>query len=103
MAKALWKLHFSAGRSGTLHGMFVATDEEIEAAMGQHLEFGEVLGKHSDVAGPLEASDITRVTDDQEFITKFEEYECSSGYNPLDALPENEEEEDEEESEEEAS
>lgn len=93
MAKALWNLHFSAGRSGTLHGMFVATDEEIEAAMGQHLYFGEVLGKHSDVSGPLEASDITRVTDDEAFVSKFEEYGCASGYNPLEYLPESEEEE----------
>lgn len=96
MAKALWKLHFSAGRSGTLHGMFVATDEEIEAAMGQYLQFGEVLGKHSDVSGPLDKEDITRVTDDAAFVEKFEEYGCASGYNPLEYLPESEEEEGEE-------
>lgn len=97
MAKALWKLHFSAGRMGTVHGMFVATDEEIEAAMGQRLYFGEVLGKHSEIEGPLDKEDITRVTDDEAFVSKFEEYECSSGYNPLNYLPEEEDEESDEE------
>ena len=96
MSKALWKFHFNAGRQGTLHGMFVATDEAILSALGKHLSFGEVLGKHSDVHGQLENGDLTRVTDDEVFVAKFEEYGCRSGYNPLEYLPESEEEDTEE-------
>ena len=50
--------------------------------------FGEILGKHSEVSGDIEGlgNDINIVTDDQEFIAKFESIMGSgtvSGYNPF--------------------
>lgn len=84
--KALWRMSFYAGRMGTVMGLFVATDEEVRAAIGKKVYFGEALGKHSDIHGPLEEGDVERLTDEPDFIAKFEEYRCASGYNPLECL-----------------
>lgn len=77
---------------GHVEGLFVTTREELAAAYGRDVEFGEVLGKHSDIRGVLEEKDITVVTDDQDFIAKLVEYVGGqvSGYNPLSYLGSNE-------------
>lgn len=98
--KALWRFHWSVGRMGDVDGLFVATDAEVEDALGREVYFGEILGKHSEVYGTLEAKDLTRLTGDPSFISKFEEYGCGNGYNPLDYL--NAEEDDSEEEEDES-
>lgn len=95
MAKALWKFHWDCRRMGHVRGLFVATDEEIQAALGKGVYFGEILGKHSEIFGVLEEKDLTRLTDEPDFIAKFEEYGCGNGYNPLDYLSEDEETEEE--------
>lgn len=86
--RGLYRMVWDAGRMGTLSGLFTATDEEIKAAIGQRVYFGEVLGKHSEVYGTLEASEVALVTDDPAFVSKFDEYGCASGYNPLDYINE---------------
>lgn len=91
--KALWRMTWDAGRAGTLHGLFVAEDDDVKAAIGKEFYFGEVLGKHSEVYGELEERELKRLTDDPAFIAKFEEFGCESGYNPLDYLREEEDEE----------
>jgi hypothetical protein len=91
--RGLYRMVWDAGRMGTLSGLFTATDEEVKAAIGQRVYFGEVLGKHSEVYGTLEKSEVSLVTDDPAFVSKFDEYGCASGYNPLDYI--NEEEGDE--------
>lgn len=91
--KALWKFEWDVRRMGKVRGMFIATDEEVEKHIGAQVYFGEILGKHSEIHGTLDREDLTRLTDDAEFIAKFEEYGCASGYNPLRYLAETEEEE----------
>ena len=92
----LIKFHFDAGRMGSLHGMFVLDGESL-AEWQKMVEnkttvyFGEVLGKHSEIYGPVEEADFTVVTEDEEFCKKFVEYGCASGYNPLEYLEEEEE------------
>jgi hypothetical protein len=86
--KKLYKFHWECGRMGDVEGLFVADEEEIKKAIGQHVGLGDALGKHSDIHGDLEADDLTVLTDDQDFIKKFEEYNCASGYNPLKYLNE---------------
>lgn len=81
--KALWRFYWDCGRQGSVEGLFVATDAEVDEAKGQHVYLGEVLGKHSDVHGTLDDGDLQRLTDDPDFIAKFEKFECESGYNPL--------------------
>ena len=85
-------------RGGTVEGTFVATEKEFKKIIGKEIRFGEILGKHSDVAIEFEESDLVDmvVTRDQEFIRVFEEYKLSSGYNPLDYYDEDEYDEEEE-------
>lgn len=90
----LYKFNFDCGRMGSLNGLFVEDEVDIQNAVGKYVYFGEVLGKHSEVSGTLELSDFKVLTDDQEFIHKFLKYGCESGYNPLHYLEEDEEEDD---------
>ena len=98
--KAIYKFLWDCSRSGCVESLFVATTEEVQAAMDKEVYFGEILGKHSEVHGVLSAEDLTVVTDDQEFIAKFEQIlgdGFSTGHNPLDYIDYTKEEEDEEE------
>lgn len=87
--KTLYKFYWDCGRQGYLEGLFVAESEAVEKAIGKDVYFGEKLGKHSEIYGPLEEKDLTILTTDLEFIEKFEALGCGSGYNPLDYLREN--------------
>ena len=92
--KKIYKFRWDVGRMGHLDSIFTADDEDVKKAIGQQVYFGEVLGKHSEIYGPLEEKDIKVLTDDQDFIKKAEEIGLDhSGYNPLHYLPEEEEEE----------
>ena len=85
--KKLYSFFWDCGRMGDLDGLFIAEDSEIEALIGKRIYFGEVLGKHSEIEGVLEADDLTVKSDDQDFITKFIEIMGEgtvSGFNPLD-------------------
>lgn len=85
MEKYLWKFFWDCGRSGELGGLFVATEDEIEEAIGSEVYFGEVLGKHSEVYGELEEGDIRKLD-----VSPLAVEEVSvilgdtwSGFNPL--------------------
>jgi hypothetical protein len=91
MSEALWQFEWDVRRMGRVRGLFVASDDEVKAAIGRDLYFGEILGKHSEIYGTLDEKDLKRLTDDPTFIAKFKEYGCSSGYNPLKYFREEEE------------
>lgn len=80
--RCLYRFRAYFGRSGTLTGLFTSTPEEIAACIGPEIHFGEVLGKHSDVTATLEESDFEKLTDDADFVRRFEEYGCASGFDP---------------------
>ncbi len=88
----IFSFYWDCGRQGNVEGIFVATQEAVDKAIGEEVYFGEILGKHSDVHGTLDAEDLTVLTDDQDFINKYIEIfgECGTGYNPLDYLLESE-------------
>jgi hypothetical protein len=88
--KKLYRYRWDIYRMGTIEGIFVADDDAVAQIEGSHVYFGEILGKHSDVQGRLEAEHFKVLTGDQDFIAKFEELGCSSGHNPFHYL-ENEE------------
>lgn len=93
----LYSFYVDCGRMGSLDGLFIATQEEVTQAIGKEMYFGEVLGKHSDVQGTLEAHEITLVSDDREKVDWLLGL-CGhsvSGFNPLDYI--NEDDSDEEE------
>jgi hypothetical protein len=84
----LYKFHLDYGRMGCIEGTFVCTEDALQILIGKELQFGEVLGKHSDVNAVLRESDLIHLTDDWGFIEKAMEYGLvPCGYNPFDYLP----------------
>lgn len=100
--KAVYKFHFDCGRMGDLHGVFIEEKEKVESliASGKEVYFGEVLGKHSDISGPIENSDVTMLTDKPEEVELVERLCLTTGYNPFDYIDEDEGDEEDAESEE---
>lgn len=91
----LYSFHFSCGRMGSLEGLFVEDDKLLSETIGTELYFGEVLGKHSEVYGPFEESDVSVLSEDQDKIQWLVEVagkgsKSISGYNPMDYIPEDE-------------
>jgi hypothetical protein len=96
--KRLWRFYWDCGRQGDVESVFVATDEEVEEAIGKRIYFGEILGKHSEVHGTLERSDLTRLDVSNEAIEEVTKIlgETWSGYNPLRYVRDEEDEEEDE-------
>lgn len=72
---------------GCVEGLFVAEQEEVDAVIGKEVYFGKVLGRYSDVSGPVLEEEIKVVTEDQDFIEMLLSIFSGSrisGYNPLD-------------------
>ncbi len=96
--KKLYRFAWDVRRMGRVQGTFIADDSEVAAAIGREVNFGEILGKHSEIYGTIEAGEIVEVTDDQDFIAKAEKYGVgATGYNPLEYFREDEEEESDDE------
>src|ERR1035437_802998 len=91
--RKLYSYGLDCGRMGYIEGLFIADEADVEAAYGKRAEFGEALGKNSDVSDDLDESSFTIKSEDPEFVAKLEELLGSSisGYNPLDYLNEDEE------------
>lgn len=81
--KAIYKFNWDCGRMGDLEGVFVATVEEINGRLGKEIHFGEVLGKHSEITGKLEAKDVKLISYDPVFVKLFEDNNLETGHNPL--------------------
>lgn len=97
--KVIARFYWDCGRSGSVEGLFTTTREALDKAYNQNVYFGEILGKHSDVSGQLQEEDFTILSEDQDFIEKFEAIVGAgtvSGYNPLDYMGMDDEEYDEE-------
>lgn len=90
----LVEFYWDCGRMGDVQGLFICDKEKLEASYGKEVYFGEILGKHSEVYGTLNADDIEVKSEDQDFIAKLREVIGAnniSGYNPLSYLREEEE------------
>lgn len=90
----LWRFYWDCGRQGNVESVFVATQAEIDAALGSQVYFGEILGKHSDIHGQLDAEDLTLLSDDPALVALFRDRVGSTGHSPLDYLEEDGEAED---------
>ncbi len=99
--KNLYSFYADCGRQGSLDGLFIATQEEVDNAIGKYMYFGEVLGKHSEVEGNLEANEITLVSEDRDKVEWLLGIlgNCVSGFNPLEYIREDYDEESDEEEE----
>ncbi len=78
----LYSLYWDYGRSGSVEGLFKATQDEVDRAIGCEVYFGEILGKHSEVYGDLKAGQITLESDNPLVVINAVE----SGYNPLEYI-----------------
>lgn len=87
----LYKFYWDCGRMGDLEGLFIATQEQIDSIMGKDIYFGEVLGKHSEIYGTIDAGDITKIDFGNDAVLKLKDVfgkTTLSGYNPLDYVEE---------------
>ena len=75
----LWEFYWDCGRQGSVEGIFKATKEEVNAAIGKEVYFGEILGKHSEIYGIIEDGEIKIIADDPLIV----KHATESGYNPL--------------------
>ena len=78
--------HWDCGRMGDVSSTFICTKGDLDNSIGKNVYFGEILGKHSEIYGTLDLEDVNVVTEDQEFICKFEEImgaDWYSGHNPM--------------------
>lgn len=97
MAIKIYEFHVDCGRGGDLMGLF-AVNEIGEAKLrkavdnGEEVYFDECLGKHSEISGPLEESEVTLKVegDDAATVARIMCGEIPesgtatlSGYNPL--------------------
>lgn len=83
----LYKFHWYVRRMGDVEGIFAADEAEVEKAIGMRVDFGEILGKHSQINGTLDRGDLTVLTDDAAFIAKATKYGLLPiGHNPLHCL-----------------
>jgi hypothetical protein len=88
----LVKFHHDFGRMGDLDGLFICDRAEYNAALGKTADFGEALGKHSEIFCIVDRDNMTVVSSyDDEKIAWLERIvgaKTISGYNPLEYLSE---------------
>ena len=85
-------------RQGDLEGLFVATRSDIENLLnlGKDIEFGEVLGKYSDISFTVREEHITLISEESTHVDFFENFIVDSGINPLLYIEDDYDEDDEE-------
>jgi len=104
MSKGLYQFHWDCGRMGEVNGLFITTQEQVDKVVGNDVHFGEILGKHSDVYGTVEANEIKKLDVSSgvcDVLEKAVGRATISGYNPIDTynewLEDNKEEEEDDE------
>lgn len=89
--KKLYKFEWDYGRQGSIDGLFISEEHEVKDIIGKYIDFGEALGKHSQVDGEIEEDDIVEIKVSQSVI---DELVCVfksgniTGYNPLEYIEE---------------
>ena len=82
--RKLYKLEIS-GWGGDITGMFYATEKEIRNLIGKEINFGEVLGRFSEIKVIIKNEHINVVSEDQEFLDQVQKkkIKLEIGYNPF--------------------
>ena len=90
MKKAIYKFYQDHGRMGSLEGIFVANPQKVKQLIDSEKEvyFGEVLGKHSEIYGPISEDEMTMVAVEPALVELFEAHDLSSGFCPFDYMEE---------------
>jgi hypothetical protein len=82
--QGVYRFFWDCGRAGDISGIFLSTRDDVANLVGKEIYFGEVLGKHSEVAGTIGETDIKLVTEEPIAVAAFMEHNFASGYNPFD-------------------
>ncbi len=83
--KKIYRMYVEIYRMGEIESVFIADEKELKALIGKELDFGEILGKHSDIHFKLKEEYIEIITDDQDKIKIVEELDIlPTGYPPFD-------------------
>jgi len=93
--KKMYRFMWDCGRMGNVEGLFFAEGKDVEEAIGLELYFGEILGKHSEVCGELEADDLKEIDISSDALKEMMdtfEGDTIVGYNPLKHISEEDEE-----------
>lgn len=88
--RKLWKFSEDYGRYGKVEGLFIATEEDIDKFLvGKDIDFGEILGKHSDVSIRFEKKNFKCLdVSDSTIMDLFTALDSRSiaGYNPFESI-----------------
>ena len=93
--KKMYKFMWNCGSMGNVEGLFFAEEKDVEEAIGLELYFGEILGKHSEVCGELEADDLKEIDISSDALKEMMdtfEGDTIVGYNPLEYISDEDEE-----------
>lgn len=71
--KKLWKLEWKI-EGVAIGGLFVATDEEVQAIVGKEVCFSDEVGDFSGLKGTVKDEEITFVSDSLIVIESVEKY-----------------------------
>lgn len=90
--QAVYRFDAYFGRMGSLEGLFVSTADEVERTIGKRVDFGECLGKHSEVALVIEPKHIQLVTASPLAVAFVNQHlGGSQGHNPVRTYAESDE------------
>ena len=88
--ESIYEFCLDCGRMGELEGYFIATDQDVLDFITKQpeVDFGEVLGKHSNISATITGEHIKKVSSDPEAIRVVRDiFQCTAtimGFNPLD-------------------
>lgn len=82
---SLYKFKFNCGRNGDLYGLFIEDSEKVRELIKSRktVYFGEVLGKHSEICGPIDEDEIEFVSNDPLVIKMAVDNNLCFGFNPF--------------------
>ena len=63
--RSLYRFNLDCGRMGELEGLFVADSRLVDKLIGVEVDFGEILGKHSEICCELEKENLTVLATNQ--------------------------------------
>lgn len=86
--KKLYRFEFSIPWGAKLKGCFVHNEKDFIEKMGQKIIISECEGECSGqkIEVEINTENIKEITDDQDFIEKFEKYNLESGINPFNEI-----------------
>lgn len=91
----IYKFCWDCGKHGCVASVFLAKPSEILDLIGQTIDLGSIFGKHSDVSGIMESTDITKIECTARFANECLEVfgDTICGPNPFDNIYISDEEE----------